>query len=401
VIANYTLRCSGCKTPAPRSEQPCAACGDLLEFSLEAPNVRREEAREYAAEVLARRTSLDALDRSGVWRWRELLPSIPRAAVVTLAEGNVPLYDVPQLAEELGIRNLSLLHLGMNPTGSFKDLGMTVAISAAHAAGASSAICASTGNTASSMAAYAARANMTAYAMVPRAKIAAAKLAQMRDYGAQLLEVDGSFDDALATLLGRENEAAVVNSINPYRIEGQKCAAFIMLEARAWNVPDWVVVPGGNLGNSSALGKGFREALALGLIERLPRIAVVQAQGAAPFVAVLDRGGELIPVAAQTRASAIAIGSPKSWRKARAELEACKGVAIAVSDDEIDDAKATIGGAGIGCEPASAATLAGIRRLRSSGTIATDAEVVAVLTGHVLKDGEASLRVADRRDASR
>uniref|UniRef100_E6PHN8 Threonine synthase n=1 Tax=mine drainage metagenome TaxID=410659 RepID=E6PHN8_9ZZZZ len=400
MIARYELRCSTCNAPAQRHDLPCVACGELLEFALQADAPDAPAAREYAAMVARRRASNDPLDRSGIWRWRELLPPIPHASVVTLAEGNVPLYDVPEIAARERIAALAFLHLGMNPTGSFKDLGMTVAISAARAEGATRAICASTGNTASSMAAYAARAGMEAYALVPRGKISGAKLAQMRDYGVRVVEVEGSFDDALAELTSRSGDgAAVVNSINPYRLEGQKCTAFAILEARSWRVPDWVVVPGGNLGNSSAIGKGFREARALGLIDRLPRIAVVQAEGAAPFVELYRSGADLVPLLPHTIASAIAVGAPRSWRKARAELDASQGAAIAVSDDEIDEAKGRIGAAGIGCEPASAATLAGIVRLRAEGTIGEHDDIVAVLTGHVLKDSDASLRVADRRDA--
>ncbi len=400
MIARYELRCSACGALARRHDLPCAICGELLEFALQNDARDPALARAYIAMVSQRRASNDPLDRSGIWRWRELLPPIPRESVVTLAEGNLPLYDVPAIAAREGIAALAFFHLGMNPTGSFKDLGMTVAISAARAAGSTRAICASTGNTASSMAAYAARAGMEAYAMVPRGKISGAKLAQMRDYGVRVVEVEGSFDDALAALTARpDGDAAVVNSINPYRLEGQKCTAFAMLEARSWRVPDWVVVPGGNLGNSSAIGKGFREALALGMIERLPRIAVVQAEGAAPFVRLYTSRTDLIPVVPHTIASAIAVGAPKSWRKARTELDASHGAAVAVSDDEIDTAKARIGAAGIGCEPASAATLAGIMRLRAAGIITASDDVVAALTGHVLKDSDASLRVADRRDA--
>jgi threonine synthase len=342
-----------------------------------------------------RRASYDPRFVSGVWRLMEILPPLPAEAIVTLGEGNMPLYASPRGGDYAGIEALSYLHLGMNPTGSFKDLGMTVAISAAKAAGARGVVCASTGNTASSMAAYAARAGLHAYALVPRGRVSKAKLAQIFDYGAEVIETDGSFDDAFDGLstLSDAQDLVVVNSINPYRIEGQKCAAFAMLEARSWRVPDWVVVPGGNLGNSSAIGKGFREALAMGLIDRLPRLAVVQAAGAAPFARVWASGGELVPVEPQTSASAIAVGSPKSWRKALGELHASRGIAIAVSDDEIDRAKAEIGAEGIGCEPASAATLAGARFLRREGAIAPGADVVAVLTGHTLKDIDAILRI--------
>ena len=366
-----------------------------LEFSLPRidPNGFKRMLRE-------RRASYDPRFASGVWRLLELLPALPPDAIVTLAEGNVPLYASAPGARYAGVDALAYLHLGMNPTGSFKDLGMTVAISAAKAAGARGVVCASTGNTASSMAAYAARAGLQAYALVPRGRVSKAKLAQIYDYGAHVVEIDGSFDDAFARL-GAENgddALTIVNSVNPYRIEGQKCAAFALLEARAWRVPDWVIVPGGNLGNSSAIGKGFREALALGLIDRLPRLAVIQASGAAPFVRAWSSGDDLVPVVARTSASAIAVGSPKSWRKALHEVRVSDGVAVAVDDAAIDDAKASIGAEGIGCEPASAATLAGVRLLRRERIVLPHADVVAVLTGHVLKDTDASLRLASARE---
>jgi threonine synthase len=365
------------------------------------PVLPRIDPNGYKRALRERRASTDPRFASGVWRLLELLPALPAAAIVTLGEGNVPLYDSKRGADYAGTGALGYLHLGMNPTGSFKDLGMTVAVSAAKAAGARGVACASTGNTASSMAAYAARAGLPAYALIPRGRISKAKLAQILDYGAEIVEVDGSFDDAFAKLASIEGDLAIVNSINPNRIEGQKCAAFAILEARGWRVPDWVAVPGGNLGNSTAIGRGFREALALGLIDRLPRIAVVQAAGAAPFARAFESGEDLIPVVAQTRASAIAVGSPKSWRASLHEVRASDGVVLSVDDDAIDRAKAAIGREGIGCEPASAATLAGLRALVRRGIVAQDADVVAVLTGHVLKDADASMRVHEsyRNDA--
>jgi len=367
-----------------------------------APPLPRLDPGGYKRALRERRASYDPRFASGVWRLLELLPAIATESIVTLGEGNVPLYASQRGASYAGVDALAYLHLGMNPTGSFKDLGMTVAVSAAKASGARGVACASTGNTASSMAAYAARAGLTAYALVPRGRISRAKLAQILDYGAQIVEVDGSFDEAFDELASLDGELAIVNSINPYRIEGQKCSAFAILEARAWRVPDWVVVPGGNLGNSSAIGKGFREALALGLIDRLPRLAVVQAQGAAPFAHAFESGRDLVPVVAQTRASAIAVGSPKSWRASLHEVQSSNGVVLAVDDDAIDDAKAEIGREGIGCEPASAATLAGLRALRRQGVVAPESDVVAVLTGHVLKDTDASLRIAEAaRSAAR
>jgi threonine synthase len=340
----------------------------------------------YKRLVRERRSGTDPRISSGVWRFAELLPPFPLEEIVTLGEGNVPLYEARRGASYAGVDRLAYLHLGMNPTGSFKDLGMTVAVTAAKAAGAGGVACASTGNTASSMAAYAARAGLTAYALVPRGRVARAKLAQMLEYGAQVVEVDGSFDDAFKGLEKLDPSLAVVNSINPHRLEGQKCAAFSILESRGWQVPDWVVMPGGNLGNASAIGKGFREALDLGLVDRLPRLAVIQAAGAAPFARAWADGQELRPIEPHTTASAIAVGDPKSWRKARDEVRVSGGHVDAVDDDAIDRAKAVVGAEGIGCEPASAASLAGTRALRERGIIDAHSDVVAVLTGHVLKD---------------
>lgn len=374
------------------------ACGGVPEFALPALRTFPPGFRQL---VRLRRASYDPLFAGGVWRYVELLPAIDRESIVSLGEGNMPLYDSVSGAAYAGVERLAYLHLGMNPTGSFKDLGMTVAVSAAKAADARAVACASTGNTASSMAAYAARAGLESYAVVPRSRISPAKLAQMRDYGAHIVEVDGSFDEAFSQVRAMAGGGvAVVNSINPYRIEGQKCAAFALLEAREWRVPDWIALPGGNLGNVSAIGKGLREAHALGLIDRLPRIAVIQAAGAAPFVRVWSCGGNLVPVAPHTSASAIAIGNPASWKRALRVLRASNGVAIAVDDAAIDDAKAQIGGEGIGCEPASAAALAGVRALRSANVIAQNADVAVILTGHVLKDGEASIRAAKERHVS-
>jgi threonine synthase len=249
-------------------------------------------------------------------------------------------------------------------------------------------VCASTGNTAAAMAAYAARAGIAALVLVPAGGVSEAKMAQTLDYGATVAAIDGDFDRALELVRSLDPaRVAVVNSINPFRIEGQKCAALALLEARDWRVPDWIVLPGGNLGNTSAFGKGLREALALGFIDRLPRLAVVQAAGAAPFARAWRDGEDVRPVRAETAATAIKIGAPASWRKALAEVRATHGTVLAVEDDEIADARAIVGRDGVGCEPASAATLAGLRALRASSDIGRDDDVVLVLTGHALKDG--------------
>jgi threonine synthase len=378
------LACSECGIASVDDGIFCASCGGLLAFALET----RLEAATLRETFAARRRSNDPLDRSGVWRFRDLLPPVPQDKVVTLRENDLPLYGAIRGAHYADAKRLAYFHLGMNPTASFKDAGMTVAISHAHARGARVAVCASTGNTAASMAAYCARANMTALVFVPAVGISEAKMAQTLDYGATIAALDGDFDRALELVRGLDpTRVAIVNSVNPYRIEGQKCAAFALLEARDWRVPDWIVLPGGNLGNTSAFGKGLRELLEIGLIDRLPRLAVIQASGAAPFAKVFRDGGDLVPVHAQTTATAIKIGAPASWRKALREVRATSGTVLDVPDDAIADARAVIGHDGVGCEPASAATLAGLRVLRENATIGRDEDVVLVLTGHVLKDG--------------
>ncbi|GAC1304385.1 MAG: threonine synthase [Vulcanimicrobiaceae bacterium] len=378
------LACSECGAPAPSDTLFCPACAGLLAFTLDTAAFDAADLRRTFA---ARRLSNDPLDTSGVWRFRELLPPIAAEHVVTLRENVVPLYAARAGGAYADAARAAYLHLGMNPTASFKDAGMTAAISHAKAAGARVAVCASTGNTAAAMAAYCARAGIVALVLVPAVGISASKVAQTLDYGATVVAIDGDFDRALEVVRSLDPaQVAIVNSINPYRIEGQKCAAFALLQARDWRAPDWIVLPGGNLGNTSAFGKGFREALALGLIDRLPRMAVVQAAGAAPFATLFRDGGDMRPVHARTSATAIKIGAPASWRKALAEVRASGGTVIDVSDDAIADARAVIGRDGVGCEPASAATLAGLRDLRAAGTIGGADDVALVLTGHVLKD---------------
>ncbi|HTJ27423.1 MAG TPA: threonine synthase [Candidatus Limnocylindria bacterium] len=380
-----TLRCSVCEAQNDDTDAlACTECGELLGFVLDVADVNRSD---VLARARKRRESVDPRDRSGVWRYRELLPPIGEDAITTLREGDVPLFDGPRGAAYAGVGRLRYLHLGMNPTASFKDAGMTVAISRARERGARVAVCASTGNTSASLSAYAARAGMLAVVVAPVDGISPAKVAQTLDYGARVVAVETDFDDALRAVRDLDpRRFAVVNSVNPYRIEGQKTAAFVLLEQTHWTAPDWVILPGGNLGNTSALGKGFREARALGLTKGLPRLGVVQAAGAAPFAQAWRDDAELVPVRAQTDATAIRIGAPASWKKARAEVRASNGTVTDVEDAAIAEARAVIGREGIGCEPASAASLAGLRRLVDEGVVSGDADVVCVLTGHVLKD---------------
>ena len=311
-----------------------------------------------------RRLSRRRIDVSGVWRFREMLPFVTdEQHIVTLPEGNTPLFEAPAAAAYAGLDGLQFKHQGYNPTASFKDNGMTAGVTQARVLGMRRVACVSTGNTSASMAAYAAAADMQAVIFLPAGKIAYGKLAQALEYGALTIQVEANFDRILA--LVRELAVAlgiyVLNSVNPFRIEGQKSIVVEMLEQRGWRVPDWIVLPGGNLGNISALGKGLRELRQLGLIDSLPRVAVIQAEGAAPFHAQFRDGGELRAVRKpETLATAIRIGDPVSWRKAAFEVGTVHGVVESVTEQEIADAKAVIGRCGIGCEPASAATLAGI-----------------------------------------
>ena len=384
------LQCSNqsCGQPVARdfSAFDCPKCGDLLELSC---NGLRPDPVRLRELWRGRRLSLDPADRSGVWRFREFLPSYTNEQRVTLGEGNTPLISGIRTAEFAGIRKLQFKHLGWNPTGSFKDLGMTVAVTEARARGAQTVACASTGNTAASMAAYAARAGITARVYLPKGKISRAKVAQSIDYGAEIVEVDGNFDNTLSLMMERKNSSEYfLNSINPFRIEGQKTAMYELMEQLDWNPPDYVVVPGGNLGNSSAFGKALKELFAVGLIDKIPKLVIVQASGANALVKTIAAGARQLEtvVDPKTCASAISIGAPRSWRKAVGALKFTNGRVLDVTDDEILEAKSMIGRDGIGCEPASATTLAGIRQLRQVGEIAEGDRVVAVLTGHVLKD---------------
>lgn len=339
-----------------------------------------------------RRDSTLPIDASGVWRFRDLLPILQDDAnAVTLREGNTPLYDLPRTAKLLGLDFLLAKHQGMNPTGSFKDTGMTAALSVAAERGYKWVACASTGNTSAAMAAYAARAGLRAIVFIPEGKIAWGKLSQSMDYGAVTVQLKTDFDGCVKMLaeIVRKNPVYLLNSVNPYRLEGQKTPAFEICEQMDWQVTDHVIVPGGNLANGSALGKGFGELKHLGFIDRVPKISVIQAAGANPlFQWFTNAEKHLSPVTADTRATAIRIGNPASWRKAARVIEATGGWCEQADESEIALAKAQIGAEGIGCEPASAVTLAGLKKLLRSGHVQTGERAVLLLTGHTLKDPE-------------
>ena len=339
-----------------------------------------------------RRTSTLPIDQSGVWRFRDLFPIVKNENVVTLREGNTPLYEMPRCAKIAGIDWLLAKHQGMNPTGSFKDTGMTAALSVAAQRGFEWVACASTGNTSAAMAAYAARGGLRSIVFIPEGKIAWGKLSQSMDYGALTIQLKTDFDGCVRVLTDLVTRFPIflLNSVNPYRLEGQKTPAFEMLEQLEWQVPEHVIVPGGNLANGAALGKGFSEMHHLGLIPRVPKISIIQAEGANPLYRSLQENGgkQLIPVKANTRATAIRIGNPASWRKALRTLNATGGWCEQVTEQEIALAKAEIGAEGVGCEPASAVTFAGLKKLVAQGKISREERVVLVLTGHTLKDSQ-------------
>ena len=376
----------------------CASCGELLEVVVAPPPVEPMDLKRL---WLERRCSYDSRDVSGVWRFREFLPDC-YSDIVTMGEGNNPLVAGHKTASWADLRNLQFKHLGWNPTACFKDLGMTMGVTEAVFVRARVVGCASTGNTAASLAAYAARAGLMARVYLPAGHVSSNKLAQALDFGAEVVHVAGSFDVALDEIRRKANGGLYfLNSINPFRIEGQKTVMFEMLEQLGWHAPDYVVVPGGNLGNSSAFGKGLAELYAAGFIDRLPRMVIVQAQGANPLARMWRSGSrELEPVdEPETAATAIRIGNPRSWKKALRAVEQTDGFVVDVSDEEITEAKVMIGRDGIGCEPASATTLAALRKLRERGKIDRDASVVAILTGHALKDTDFILKSQLREPA--
>jgi threonine synthase len=392
LAGTHVLRCAHCGMVQRAVGRlfRCSECRELLEVIYPDWELSVAAAARLKDLWQERRVSTALQDLSGVWRFREVLPPVEPQQIVTLCEGNTPLLPLSKSARALGVNDLRAKHLGMNPTGSFKDSGMSLAISMAKAKGFSFVCCASTGNTSASVAAYAASAGMKSVVLLPAGQVSSGKLAQALEYGSIVLQVRTDFDGCLRLLheVVERFPAYLLNSVNPYRVEGQKTVAFEIAEQMTWNVPDHVIVPGGNLANCSALGKGFLELFKLRLTERVPRISVIQAEGANPLVRTMRENGgrELVRVNAETRATAIRIGNPASWRKAVAVLKATKGACEQVSEEEIAQAKSELGAAGIGCEPASAASFAGLKKLVRSGFVKPADSVVLVLTGHMLKD---------------
>lgn len=392
----------------------CDACGALLDITYDWDRLPTPGSlRDFEAKW-ARRN--EPLERSGVWRFRELLPFAPDDRIVSIGEGQTPLHPSPGVCDYVGMKpdRIRLQYEGMNPSGSFKDNGMTAAFTHAHLIGAKRAACASTGNTSASLALYCGMSRlMQAVIFIGSGKISYGKLSQALDYGALTVQIAGDFDDAMLRVrqVSKQLGIYLVNSVNPFRLEGQKTIMLRVLESLGWEVPDWIVVPGGNLGNSSSFGKAFHELKQLGLIDRVPRLAVINAAGANTLHELYEKRGlrwnggrpdtsvidgyyaelDAAALRADTIASAIEINRPVNLMKCLRALECCDGVVREVTDQQILDAKARVAANGLGCEPASAASVAGAKLLREQGVIDPEERVVCVLTGHQLKDPTATV----------
>jgi threonine synthase len=370
----------------------CATCGGLLDVIHDYAALKPSLTREQFDRRLG---ALNAPYNSGVWRYKELVyPGIDDHQIVSRPEGSTNLYFTPRLAQWAGVDRLYLKHEGENPTGSFKDRGMTGGVTQARLLGMQRVACASTGNTSAALAAYAAHAGLEGIVFFENKEIALGKLSQAVAYGATCIQVSADFDRNLELVraISEELNIYVLNSVNPFRLEGQKTILIEAIQQLGWQPPDWVVCPGGNLGNSSAFGKALHELYQLGLIERMPRLAIIQAEGANPLYRAYKTGfRQYEAVHAATIASAIKIGNPVNYRKAVRALEWTNGVVEQVSDQQIMDAKALVDAQGIGCEPASACSLAGTRKLVEMGIIQPHESVLGILTGHLLKDPDATI----------
>jgi threonine synthase len=398
----------------------CAKCGALLDVAYDWSRRPVPPTLSFFEQRWATRQR--PLDVSGVWRFRELLPFADEASLVTIGEGQTILQSADSVAIAVPLKegHLYLQYEGLNPSGSFKDNGMAAAFTMARRLGKQRVACASTGNTSASLAMFASMTRlsdgraMQGIVFVGAGKIAFGKLSQALDHGAVTLQIDGDFDACMRHIGDAADRLGLylMNSVNPFRLEGQKTIMYRVLEGLGWRVPDWIVVPGGNLGNTSAFGKAWIELKELGLVSRLPRLAVVNAKGACTLSELYNRRGvrwnggnwdraavsrwyeemDRRGLKAQTVASAIEIARPVNLPKALRSLEALNGVVCEVTDEQILDAKAQVGRCGLGCEPASAASVAGLRQLLDAGVIEREALVVCVLTGHALKDPDATVR---------
>lgn len=367
----------------------CPKCGGLLEVELDLGALRKK----------LRKRDLNSSPPS-VWKYRDFIPVMDDSKIVSLNEGGTPLIRCDRLGKEIGIRELYVKFEGANPTGSFKDRGMTVGVTKALELGVKTVACASTGNTSASLAAYAARAGLRCIVILPKGKVALGKLAQALIYGAKVVAINGNFDEALIMvrkLCEQRGDIYLLNSLNPFRLQGQKSIGYEIADQLSWKIPDKVVVPMGNCANIWAIYKGFFEFDATGITKGIPQMVGVQASGASPIVEAIKQGLETFePVEKpETIATAIRIGNPVNGPKAIRAIRSSGGTAESVSDREIIKAQKLLAQLeGIGVEPASASTIAGLRKLVRQKEIKRDDVVVCVTTGHLLKDPEEAIKVA-------
>lgn len=390
-----TLHCVICKnTYSDKEIRYTCDCGEMLEVKHDITLVKEAVAKS----LFTKRLQEPVFPyMSGVWRYKELVSDSKHESIISRPEGNTRLYTIDNalkngfsaLATYVGLSQIFLKHEGENPTGSFKDRGMTIGMSKAKELGVRMVACASTGNTSSSLASYASQAGIPSLVFIPSGKVASGKLAQTIAYGARVVQIHGDFDKAMQLVqeVCQKENIYLLNSINPFRIEGQKTIALELLQQLGWNVPDWIILPAGNLGNTSAIGKALVEAKEIGLIRKLPRIAAIQATGANPFYrSFKENFAKRHVMQAETVASAIRIGNPVSFEKAKRIILETNGVVEEVTDAQILDAKAVVDRSGIGCEPASAATVAGMKKLVERKIIKKSDVVAGILTGSMLKD---------------
>ncbi len=387
-MSNHKVICWDCGAEVDNPfVSRCTKCGGLLTVRMDLDNVRGMKPSDLRNRPL------------GVWRYAEFMPVDP-AHKVSIQEGGTPLYKTDALASKAGLKEMFIKFEGLNPTGSFKDRGMTVGVSHAKELGAEVVGCASTGNTSASLAAYAAKAGMKCAVFLPSGKVAAGKLAQALFYGAKVLSVDGNFDDALALAIkmSEERKIYLLNSINPYRPEGQKSVLFEIMDQLDYDIPDRIVLPVGNAANIWAVYKALTELKEVGWIDRMPMLTGIQAEGASPVARAFGKHNEdFVPVDnPETLATAIRIGNPVSGRKALAAIYNTGGYSATVTDDEIVNAqKAIARNEGVFVEPASAASVAGIFKLREQGIIGKDERVVAICTGNGLKDPDTAVKYSE------
>lgn len=385
------LECIECGAKFKINERfyTCPKCGGLLEVEFEPSELKRRLDRKRMKS-----------EPPSVWKYRAFMPVLDESKIVSLDEGGTPLYRCDRLAKEVGVRELYVKFEGANPTGSFKDRGMTVGVTKALEFGVKTVACASTGNTSASLAAYAARAGLRCVVLLPKGKVALGKLAQTMVYGADVVAVKGNFDEAQAIvrrICDEHKDVYLLNSLNPFRPQGQKSIGFEIADQLGWKVPDRIVVPMGNCANIWAIYKGFFELDMVGLTDGIPKMTGIQAEGSMPIVDAIKRGLDRFEPTEkpETIATAIRIGNPVNGPKAIRAIRASGGTAEAVSDDEIVEAQKLLARLeGIGVEPASASTVAGLKKLVSQGTVKRDECVVCVTTGHLLKDPEEAIEVS-------